>query len=190
VLAVLGPKLGEILFGHGASKVSEAHDAGVVFAVFCLGLVPYMIFQLQLRVFYSVHDSKTPALIGLATMTVNIVANLIALSVLPKSELVAGLGAGFGVANLVGLVITWRILGRRLRGLDGYRIGRTLVRMHAATLPAALVAILVGLVTTNAYVVVIIGGGLATGMYLMFARLLRIEELTRVSRIMLSRMGR
>jgi len=31
---------------------------------------------------------------------------------------------------------------------------------------------------------------LATGMYLMFARLLRIEELTRVSRIMMSRMGR
>jgi putative peptidoglycan lipid II flippase len=190
VLAVLGPKLGEIFFGHGSSKPADAHYAGVVFAVFCLGLLPYMIFQLQLRVFYSVHDSKTPALIGLATMTVNIVANLIALSVLPKTELVAGLGAGFGVTNFIGLLITWRILGRRLRGLDGYRIGRTLVRMHAATLPAALVAILVGLVFSNAYVVVIVGGGLATGMYLMFARLLRIEELTRVSRIMLSRMGR
>jgi putative peptidoglycan lipid II flippase len=121
---------------------------------------------------------------------VNIVANLIALSMLPKSELVAGLGAGFGVTNFIGLLITWRILGRRLRGLDGYRIGRTLVRMHAATLPSALVAILVGLVFSNAYVVVIVGGGLATGMYLLFARLLRIEELTRVSRIMLSRMGR
>ena len=190
VLAVLGPKLGEIFFGHGSSNPTDAHYAGVVFAVFCLGLLPYMIFQLQLRVFYSVHDSKTPALIGLATMTVNIVANLIALSVLPKSELVAGLGAGFGVTNFIGLLITWRILGRRLRGLDGYRIGRTLVRMHAATLPAALVAILVGLVSSNAYVVVIVGGGLATGMYLMFARLLRIEELTRVSRIMMSRMGR
>jgi putative peptidoglycan lipid II flippase len=190
VLAVLGPKLGEVFFAHGRTHVNQAHYMGVVFAVFCLGLLPYMIFQLQLRVFYSVHDSKTPALIGLATMTVNIVANLVALSVLPKSELVAGLGVGFGVSNFIGLLITWRILGRRLRGLDGYRIGRTLVRMHAATLPAALVAILVGLVTTNAYVVVIIGGGLATGMYLMFARLLRIEELTRVSRIMLSRMGR
>jgi putative peptidoglycan lipid II flippase len=190
VLAVLGPKLGEIFFGHGASKGAEADYVGVVFAVFCLGLVPYMIFQLQLRVFYSVHDSKTPALIGLVTMVVNIAANLIALSVLPKSELVAGLGAGFGVANLVGLVITWRILSTRLRGLDGYRIGRTLVRMYAATLPAALLAVLVGLVTSNAYVIVIIGGGLATAMYLLFARLLRIEELTGLSRAMLSRIGR
>ena len=88
-----------------------ARYIGVVFAVFCLGLLPYMIFQLQLRVFYSLHDSKTPALIGLVTMIVNIVANLIALSVLPpRHELVAGLGVGFGVANLVGMVIAWRIL--------------------------------------------------------------------------------
>ncbi len=190
VLAVLGPKLGEIFFAHGRTHLNQAHYMGVVFAVFCLGLLPYMIFQLQLRVFYSVHDSKTPALIGLATMSVNIVANLLALSLLPKSELVAGLGAGFGVANLVGLLITWRILSTRLRGLDGYRIGRTLVRMYAATLPAALLAMLVGLVTGNAYIVVIIGGGLAAGMYLLFARLLRIEELSSLGRTMLARMGR
>ena len=62
--------------------------------------------------------------------------------------------------------------------------------MHAATLPAALIAILVGLVTPNAYVVVIIGGGLATAMYLLFARLLRIEELAGLSRAMLSRISR
>jgi putative peptidoglycan lipid II flippase len=190
VLAVLGPKLGEIFFAHGRTHLNQAHYMGVVFAVFCLGLLPYMIFQLQLRVFYSVRDSKTPALIGLVTMIVNIVANLIALSVLPKSELVAGLGAGFGVANLVGLLVTWRILSTRLRGLDGYRIGRTLVRMYAATMPAALLAVLVGLVTPNAYVVVIIGGGLAAGMYLMFARLLRIEELNSLGRTMMARLGR
>ena len=190
VLGVLGPKLGEIFFGHGRTNVHQAHYMGVVFAVFCLGLLPYMIFQLQLRVFYSVHDSKTPALIGLVTMSVNIVANLIALSVLPKSELIAGLGAGFGLSNVAGLVVAWRILSVRLRGLDGYRIGRSLVRMHAAALPAALLAVLVGLLVGNAYVVVIIGGGLSVGMYLLFARVLRIEELTNLSRTVLARLGR
>ncbi|HUB42387.1 MAG TPA: murein biosynthesis integral membrane protein MurJ [Streptosporangiaceae bacterium] len=190
VLAVLGPKLGEVFFAHGRTDLQQAHYMGVVFAVFCLGLLPYMIFQLQLRVFYSVHDSKTPALIGLATMAVNIVANLIALGALPKSDLVVGLGAGFGVANVVGMVIAWRILSTRLRGLDGYRIGRSLVRMHAAALPAALLAMLVGLVTGNAYIVVIIGGGLAVGMYLLFARALKIEELTGLTGTVLARLGR
>jgi len=192
VLAVLGPKLAEVFFAHGAGgKGGGADYVGVVFAVFCLGLLPYMVFQLQLRVFYSLHDSKTPALIGLVTMTVNIVANLLAHDVLPPRAVVAGLGVGFGLANLVGMLLAWRILTRRLRGLDGYRIGRSLVRMHAATLPAALVAVLVGLLTGgNAIVDVVVGGGLALGMYLLFAKALRIEELTGLSRAVLSRLGR
>ena len=190
VLAVLGPKLAEIFLGHGATHRAEAHYIGVVFAVFCLGLLPYMVFQLQLRVFYSLHDSKTPALIGLVTMTTNIVANLFALNWLSKGDLVAGLGVGFGLANLVGMIIAWRILSRRLHGLDGWHIGRSLVRMHAATLPAALLAILVSVVTTNALVTVIIGGALAVAMYYMFARALRIEELTGLSRSVLAKLRR
>ena len=71
---------------------------------------------------------------------------------LPPRDVVAGLGVGFGLANLVGMVLAWRILTRRLRGLDGYLIGRSLVRMHAATLPAALIAILVGMITGSAIV--------------------------------------
>src|SRR5580692_5027282 len=178
ILAAIGPKLGEVLLAHGKTTIADADYIGVVFAVFTLGLLPYMIFQLQLRVFYSLHDSKTPALIGLATMTVNIVANLIALAVLPATTVVAGLGVGFGLANLVGVTLAWRILSLRLRGLDGYHITRSLVRMYAATVPAALLAILVGLIVGSAFGTVIIGGGLAIALYLLFARILRIEEIS------------
>jgi|HubBroStandDraft_5_1064220.scaffolds.fasta_scaffold34732_1 putative peptidoglycan lipid II flippase len=190
ILAAIGPKLGEVLLAHGRTTIAEAHYIGVVFAVFTLGLLPYMIFQLQLRVFYSLHDSKTPALIGLATMTVNIVANLIALAVLPATTVVAGLGVGFGLANLVGVTLAWRILSLRLRGLDGYHITRSLVRMYAATVPAALLAILVGLIVGSAFGTVIIGGGLAIALYLLFARILRIEEISNLTHAVMSRFGR
>ena len=191
VLAVLGPQLAQVFLGHGAMTHAGARYIGVVFAVFCLGLLPYTIFQLQLRVFYSLHDSKTPAVIGFVTMIVNIVGNLVALAVLPRSEVVAGLGVGFGLANFIGVIISWQILRRRLRGLDGFRIGRSLVRMHAAALPAALIAVLVGVITNgNAYADVILGGGLALAMYLIFAKALRIEELTGLSRAFLARLGR
>ena len=183
-------RLGEVFFAHAETKAGAANYMGVIFALFCLGLLPYMIFQLQLRVFYSLHDSKTPALIGLVTMTVNIVANLIALSYVSKPHLVAALGAGFGLANLAGALVAWRILTVRLGGLDGWLIGRSLVRMHAATIPAALIAIVVASITGNAYVVVIIGGGLALAMYLIFARVLRIEELNSLTRTLLARVGR
>ena len=56
------------------------------------------------------HDSRTPALISVVTMAINITANLMALAVLPPQHVVAGLGAGFGLASLVGRVIAWRVL--------------------------------------------------------------------------------
>lgn len=191
VLAVLGPQLAEVFLGHGAMTPDEARYIGVVFAVFCLGLLPYTIFQLQLRVFYALHDSKTPALIGFVTMIVNIASNLIALTVLHRSAVVAGLGVGFGLANVIGVIISWQILTRRLRGMDGYRIAKSVVRMHAATLPAALIAVLVGIVSGgNAIVDVLIGGSLALVMYLIFTKALRIEEMTGLSRAFLARLGR
>jgi putative peptidoglycan lipid II flippase len=190
VLAVLGPSLGELFLGHGRTSPADGRYIGLVFAVFCLGLLPYMMFQLLLRVFYALHNSRTPAIIGLVTMAVNIVANIVALDSLPSSRVVAGLGVGFGLANLVGSLIAWRILSRRLHGLDGYRIGRSLVRMHAAAIPAALLAVIVVLLTGNALIIVIIGGGLAAGMYLVFARALRIDELTSLTRTVAARLGR
>ena len=89
VLAALGPPLAEILLGWGNTSDASARYLGLVFSIFSLGLVPYMLFQLLLRVFYALHDSKTPALIGVATMVANVGANLIALAVFPKSEVVA-----------------------------------------------------------------------------------------------------
>jgi putative peptidoglycan lipid II flippase len=190
VLAALGSPLAKVLFAHGQFGSDQAHDTGIVFAAFCLGLLPYMLFQLQLRVFYSLRDSRTPAIIGLATMIMNIASNYFALATLHGTDVVVGLGVGFALANLLGTVLAWRILSRRLRGLDGWLIGRSLVRMHAATLPAALIVILVGLLTPSAYLTVIVGGGLAVVLYLAFARALRIEELTSLTRTVMSRLRR
>ena len=199
ILAALGPDLALVFIDHGrAGGASRADYIGVVFAVFCLGLMPYMLFQLQLRVFYSLHDSKTPALIGVVTMTLNIVANVIALNVLPARDVVAGLGVGFGLANLLGTFLAWRILSRRLRGLDGRAIAGTLGKMHAAAIPGALFAITIGIMVTDALgggrsraaITIVVGGGGALLLYVLFAKALRVTELTSVTRTIMSRFGR
>src|SRR6202451_2820047 len=112
ILAVLGTPLAEGVFGYGSTSVASAKYLGEIFAVFSLGLLPYMLFQLLLRVFYAMRDSRTPALIGVATMAVNIAANLAALAILPPRHVVAGLGAGFGLANVAGTIAAWRVLSR------------------------------------------------------------------------------
>jgi putative peptidoglycan lipid II flippase len=185
VLAVLGTPLAEGVFGYGSTSIASARYVGEIFAVFSLGLLPYMLFQLQLRVFYAMHDSRTPALISVVTMVINIVANLVALAVLPPQHVVAGLGAGFGVANLVGAVIAWRVLSGRVGGLDGRRIGSALVRMHAAAIPGVIfaiaVAVMVGAVIPGgriaALITVALGGSGAMLMYVLFAKAFGVAEL-------------
>src|SRR5215467_1413662 len=100
VLAVLGPALAEALLGYGSTSVAEAHYIGLVFSVVSLGLVPYMMFQLMLRVFYAMHDSRTPMFIGVAVMATNIAFSLLALAVLPAGHVVEGVAAAFGLASV------------------------------------------------------------------------------------------
>jgi putative peptidoglycan lipid II flippase len=185
ILAVLGTPLAEGLFGYGSTSVASARLLGEIFAVFSLGLLPYMLFQLLLRVFYAMHDSRTPALIGCVTMVLNIATNVIALAFLPPQHVVAGLGAGFGVSNLVGTLVAWRVLSRRIGGLDGAAIGHGLVRMHAAAIPGAVFAIAVSVMLgavipggrIAALATVTLGGAGAMLLYVMFAKAFGVTEL-------------
>ena len=196
VLAILGPALGVILLAHGATSLASGRYMGEVFALFCLGLLPYMFFQLQLRVFYSLHDSRTPALIGAVTMVVNVLANLIALAIVPPGQIVAFLGVGFGLAKLAGAALAWRMLSRRMGGLDGWFICRSLVRMHAAAIPAAIFAIVMVVAVGGSHgflpavAAVVLGGGGAVLIYVLCCRLFRVAEITELLRTVTGRFRR
>ena len=189
ILAVLGTPLAEGVFGYGSTSIASARYVGEIFAVFSLGLLPFTLFQLQLCVFYAMHDSRTPALISVFTMAINITANLLALAILPPQHVVAGLGAGFGLASLVGTVIAWRVLSRRIGSLDGRRVGSALVRMYAASIPgvifAVAVSVMVGAVIPEgriaALVTVALGGSGAMLLYVLFAKAFGVTELTEVT---------
>jgi putative peptidoglycan lipid II flippase len=184
-LFVLGGPMAEFLFSYGSNAPEQARYIGEVFGLFSLGLVPYMLTQLQLRVFYSFQDSRMAAVVGAGIMCVGIAGNLIALSVLPHPDVVAGLAVAYGVANLVGAIAGWALLLRRVGSLDGWHIARSLTRMHLATVPGLVFALAVmagaGHVLHNpsaAYglVVTVVGGGGAVLLYGLCARALRIAE--------------
>ena len=200
LLIVLGGPLAELLFGigHGSTTVAEARYIGEVFGIFSLGLVPYMVFQLLLRVFYSLHDSRTPMFIGVLVMVANVGISLLVLNVLPTGHVVEGLGASFGVANVVGAVASWRILSRRLGGLAGHQIADSLGRMHAAAFPALLfawaVTFMVGVIIAPGpvygLVTVFLGGSGGLLLYLLFSRALGISEVASLTSTVKARLHR
>ncbi|MGH3233525.1 MAG: murein biosynthesis integral membrane protein MurJ [Streptosporangiaceae bacterium] len=199
-LFVLGGPMAEFLFSYGSSNTpADARYIGEVFGLFALGLVPYMLTQLQLRVFYSFQDSRTAALVGLLTMCVSIAGALIAQAVLPGAHVVAGLAVAYGIANLVGTIAGWALLLRRVGSLDGRAIARSLTRMHLATVPGLVFAVAVmigaGHITHNpggAYglLVTVVGGGGAVGLYVLCARSLRVAEFGFLTNTIAARFGR
>jgi putative peptidoglycan lipid II flippase len=197
-LAVLGGPIAEVLFSYGSTSAAHARYVGEVFGLFALGLVPYMLTQLQLRVFYSFQDSRTAAFVGLLIMVFSIAASLTAKSLLPAAQVVAGLAVAYGLANLVGTIAGWALLLRRVGSLDGRTIARSLTRMHLATVPGVVFALAVmagaGHVMHNpsaAYglVVTVVGGGGAIALYALCARSLRVTEFGFLVKTVASRFG-
>jgi putative peptidoglycan lipid II flippase len=197
-LLVLGAPFAEALFGYGHTSATDAKYIGAVFGIFSLGLVPYMMFQLMLRVFYAMHDSRTPMYIGVAVMAANIAVSLFSLAALPYGHVVEGVAAAFGLANLVGTAIAWRVLSRRMRGLHGRLISISLVRMHLAAIPGAIFALAVsfavGVILSPGpafgIVTVIIGGSGALLLYVLFAKALGVSELTELGSGLRTRLRR
>ena len=197
-LAVLGAPMAEVLFGYGSSSPAEAQYIGLVFGLFSLGLVPYMLTQLQLRVFYSFQDSRTAAFVGLLTMVAGIAGALIAESTLPGPHVVAGLAVAYGFANLVGTVAGWALLLRRVGSLDGWAIARSLTRMHVATVPGLVFALAVMAGARHiahdpsaiyGLIVTVVGGGGAIGLFALCARSLRIAEFGFLMKTVAARFG-
>jgi murein biosynthesis integral membrane protein MurJ len=196
ILAVLGPALAQGVFGHGSTSAASARYLGLVFAVFSLGLLPYTVFNLQMRVFYAMHDNRTPALIGGVAMAVRIALSLAALALLPPQDVVAGLGVGFGVSNLVTAMALGRVLSKRVGGLDSRRTLSSMARMHVAAVPGVLVALAVtfgisavtasGTVASLATVALGGAGGLVA--YVLAARLLKIGELRELTTMLRARL--
>jgi len=195
---VLGGPIAEFLISYGSNTPAAARYIGEVFGLFTLGLIPYMLTQLQLRVFYSFQDSRTAALVGLLTMCASIATALIAFSMLPRPDVVAGLAVAYGIANVVGATAGWALLLRRVGSLDGWAIARSLTRMHLATVPGLVFAVAVmigaGHVVHNpsasyGLLVTVIGGGGAVLLYALCCRVLRVAEFGFLTRTIAARFG-
>jgi putative peptidoglycan lipid II flippase len=197
-LGLLGGPIAEFLISYLSGTPAGARYVGVVFGLFSFGLVPYMLTQLQLRVFYSFQDSRGAAFVGLLMMCVSITASLIAYSVLPGADVVAGLAVAYGITNLVGTIAGWALLLRRVGSLDGWTITRSLTRMYLATVPGLIFALVVmigaGHVVANpgeAYglLVTVVGGGGAALLYAVCARALRVAEFGFLAKTVAARFG-
>jgi len=195
---VLGRVLATVVFGHLNTSAEEARFIGTLLAVFAIGLVPFSAYQLQLRAFYAMHDTRTPTLINLGVNATLIAVDVPLYLALPDRYKVIGLAAGHACSFVVGLIICSRVLSRRLDGLAGDLVVRTAVRCLVAALLPALVAAgvaaaavrLLGQETAGSLTGLVLGGAVLAVGYIAAARRLSVPEVDEVVGPLLARLGR
>jgi putative peptidoglycan lipid II flippase len=139
-LIVLAQPIATTLFRHGMIHQSDARVIGWTIAAFALGLIPFSAFQLHLRAFYALGDTRTPAYISIVVNAVNVLADVVLFLSLHGSARLPGLAAGYAISYLVGVTLTGGVLSHRLGSLDGRRTVQTLVRLTLASALGAAVA--------------------------------------------------
>ncbi|SDH72988.1 putative peptidoglycan lipid II flippase [Sinosporangium album] len=198
LLMVLGPSLTVLVFAHGVNTVADAVYIGNVLQVYALAMVPFTLFQMLLRVFYSFADTRTPVMFAAMNVAINAGLSLVAFYTLPPGFVVMGLGAAFTVTYTVAAAVAWRMASRRVGGLSVRVVAAALSRMFTAALPAVLVALAVlwgvdrafGLTPLSSAVVLAAGGGLGGMTYLVIAHRLRIPEVNSIVGMVAGRVGR
>ncbi len=196
LLFALGPELTTAFFAHGSTGLADALMIANVVQAFTLALVPFAVFQLLLRVFYSLADTRTPALIAIINIVVSISLALLGSAILPTDMIVEGIAIALGISWLGGCVIAALILRRRLEGLGARHIVTTHIKIAIATVPAFLFALGVHelfvrlfyyhVITSVAALVV--GGSGAGVLYLLVARRLRVGEVETLTRTVMGRL--
>lgn len=107
VLAVWGTPIAHLLLGYGAARGAGAEFVGEILSVIAVGLVPFTIFQLLARANYAFHQTRTPALVNVVGVAVNVVVDLALFFRLEGRERIVGLAAGVVVAYSVAALILW-----------------------------------------------------------------------------------
>lgn len=192
---VLGEPTIRLLLERGVMTAESTELVAGVLGFFVLGLVPFSLFQLFLRAFYALQDTKTPFLINCAAVGLNTAVNIPMFQWLG----VKGLAAGHAVAYTFGAFLQARTLSSRIGGIDGRRVARSALRIGAA---AGTMGVLVwgldrglrvafepsGALEQTLVLALPVGAGVAA--YLGFAHLLKVPELELVKGLLARRTGR
>ena len=180
-LAVLGRPIVALVFEHGRFTAFDTVQTANALAAYSVGLAGYAAVKVLSPAFYALNDTRTPMLISLGSIAVNYTMN--SLLVGPFGHV--GLAFSTSTVALVNFLLLAVLIRRRLGRLGGRRLGSSMLRVCAASLPMALTAWFISELATALPLqgialesIQVIGGiGAAAIVFYVSCRFLGVEEL-------------
>jgi len=137
-LMILGRPLVGFLFEHGAFSASSTSATSNALLFYAIGLFALAGIEILSRGFYALSDTRTPVIFAVVSMVANLVLCLIFVG--PMG--VKGLALALSLSAILEFALLFRVLQKRIDGLEETQLVRSLLRTGAASI---LMAEVVGL---------------------------------------------
>jgi len=130
-LMLLRTPIIHLFFEHGAFSALDTIGTASALLGFSVGLWAFASYRILAMAFYSLQDTRTPAIVAILSVGINIGLSLWLMTLLAHT----GLALAAGLAAIGHTLILATILGKRLQGLLWHTLGASLLRTGIALLP-------------------------------------------------------
>ncbi len=190
-LILLRRPIVQVVLERGAFGSTSTEMVAWALLWYAAGLVGHSLLEIVARAFYSLHDTRTPVLVGTVAMSLNVVFSLGFAALFPLLGWAphGGLALANSLATGLECLTLLLILRRRLDGLDLAKMQRGVLATMgaAAVMTAALVAWLRAADQASAWISGGAGALLGVGVYWLMARALGAPEARQLPGMVLRR---
>jgi putative peptidoglycan lipid II flippase len=187
-LLVLRETIVQLLFERGQFTTASTAIVAAALGGYALGLIGHSGVEILARAFYALHDTRTPVLLGILALGIDLVMGISLINVLG----VLGLALANMTAASVEMILLIVVIRRRLGGLEDRRVAISALKTTIAAISMGLAVWGFLALAASASVVVRAFGGMliGAGVFAIAAWLLKSEELRGVVGMVRQRLGR
>lgn len=193
-LILLRQPIVHLFFEHGSFTHDDTVMTATAVLCYAVGLWAFAGVRIIVSAFYSLQDTKTPAITAAVSVGANVVFSLIFMRTLGA----AGLALATALAAMLNGAILVAVLNRRLGGVDWLSVGHSSLRAIGASVPLILACWWVAGAQVWSHpddwiaksVMLFVAMGLSVTGYLGVHAMLRSEELDVVWRMVQRKIGR
>jgi putative peptidoglycan lipid II flippase len=179
-LIILRQPLVELLYQRGEFTARSTQLVAWALLWFAVGLVGHSVVEIMVRAFYAMHDTRTPVLIGIVAMSLNVVFSVLFIALFTRLDLMphGGLALANSLATTLEMIGLLYFMRGRLKGLDGRRVFVGFGKAAIATFVMSLVLFgwLNQALNQPVWIILIGGAVIGAGVYGIMVLALGVEE--------------
>jgi putative peptidoglycan lipid II flippase len=135
-LMVLADPIVRVIFEYGSFTATDTANTASALRFYAAGLLGYSVVRIVSPTFYALGQSRTPVMVSIGSVVVNVLLNLMLVEWLGFR----GLALGTAITALLNAATQLLLLRRSLQGIDGATMLRTSARVAVAAVVMAVVA--------------------------------------------------